>query len=392
MRTSIKTAVLAATFFVLFGCNDVQREGAVQPISPENAYESMIQNLDSLNPGKGLDYFDDERRNRPMAYGLILSAEANRYRFLRDTTIWQRMEKGGSWLLENPDINENGIFGYGLADPFDAFGDKTKNPSHREYAITTGIAIKGLLDWHELLEDSIYRREIESVVARCFLPYLGNQFESPNGLPLYSLDENDEAFDVYNPAAFLAGQMQRFATITEDDSLRSELTLKAEMVMNELFSDAKVDREGNLRWDYGTHRRLQRPNDLVHACYIIEGIRAYIRYGGEPEEEWERLVHHLNRFYSDDHWYEYLKPELQNEEYEPRLWGLGMLMYSLAKEGDYQTIEESLWPQIEKYHLGEGRFKFKPSDERRMIRQSAHVMLGLSYYLYNEESLEVSNS
>jgi hypothetical protein len=189
--------------------------------SAMDVYKLMIQNLDSLFPGRGKDVFNDEIKDRCMAYGLILSSEVNRYNYTKDTTALWTLKRSGQWLIENSDLNKDGIHGYGLADSFDAFGDSTTNPQNQEYAITTGIVINGLLDWYEIEDDSLYRIKIKNVISKCIIPYLDSNYYTGRGLPMYSLNPNDKFYDVFNSSVYLTGQMKRFIAIAESDTLKN---------------------------------------------------------------------------------------------------------------------------------------------------------------------------
>lgn len=387
----LRTILFASLFSVLtLSCERRPERREIIPITATQAYSGIIQNLDPVYPGRGLDYFDEIRKDRPMAYGLLLSSEARHFKFAPDSSVLERMRRCGGWLIRNSDLNGDGITGYGLADSADAFSDSTRNPAHQEYAITTAIALKGLMDWYEVEPDSAKKADILSVSTDCLLPYLGKNLRSPDGLPVYSMNRNDSEYNVYNSSSFLAGRMQHLSTLTHDDSLRELLTERSAEIIEIMLNYAQTDDEGNLQWDYGNNDRLDRPNDLLHVCYVIEGVRDYLRYQGEANVNWKRLVNPLFKFKENGRWYEFLEPELQNEDYEPRLWTLGILMYSLAMEGEYNEIEETLWPQIEEYHLGDGQFGFKPDDDRQMIRQTAHLMVGLSYFLYQSDSTFIS--
>ncbi len=372
--------------FLLFtiSCSNRAEQDKISFISPENAYSEIIERLDLSYPGRGLDIFDEQLLDRPMAYGLILSAESNRYKFTEDSLALKIARVSGQWLLDNSDINDNGIHGYGLADAWDAFSDNTINPANQEYTITTAIAIKGLIDWYKIEKDSLKRKEISKCILNCIIPYLDSTYDSPIGIPAYSLNLYDIIYDVYNPAIFLAGQMQRFSRLIDNDSLRKVLSQKSETIIEILFSDYRIDENGNYYWDYGV--QIKQPNDLVHACYILEGIRDYKKSGGNINTSWDNLSGHFDLFYVNNRWYEYIVPEYQNEEYNCRLWALGMLMYSLALEKDFNRIELTLWPQINEYYTGNGQFKLRINNDRIMLRQNAHLLLGLSYYLFNENS------
>jgi hypothetical protein len=315
-----------------------------------------------------------------MAYGLIMMAEANRFEHTHDSSALLRLRQAGIWLIQNSDLNENGIHGYGLADAWDAFGDGTENQAHQEYTITTAIALAGLVDWYLVDFNPDFRMSAKSTLLEIINPFLDTTFDSPIGIPAYSLSNNDLKYDVYNPAAYLAGQMMRSASIVEDSVLALKLEKKSRQIIETIMSRAIENDRTGIRWNYGTS--INRPNDLVHASYIVEGLREYKLAGGIDSLDLEPIMNHFDDFYSDGRWYEYAQKKKQKGRINSRLWGLGMLMYTLSRNEEFTRIEQTLWPQLEEYHLGNGRFRFKENDDRQMIRQDAHLLLGLSYYVY----------
>nr|WP_293303662.1 hypothetical protein [Allomuricauda sp.] len=379
-----KTLLLLVSFAILGF--DVQNNQFLPShnISPEDAYNGILNNLDPLHPGRGIDTFNEKELDRPMAYGLILSAESNKYKYTKDSKTLDRIRLCGEWLMKNSDHNNNGIHGYGLPDPWDAFGDKTVNPAHQEYTIDTAVAIKGLLDWYDVEPNRKKKREIYNSMFLTLEPFLTNAYDSPLGIPAYSLNPNDKEKDVFNPAVYLADQLMRFATLTNNHSLKTTLTIKSKKILEILFSYTQTDTNGNIYWNYGTY--IESANDLVHACYMIEGIRAYIKNGEGADVTWNQIFDHLSLFYSDNKWYRYFEKDRQNDKHSPRLWSLGMLMYSLSREGRYGEVDRILWPQIQDYYLGNGHFRYRIGDDRKMVTHYGHLLLGLSHYLYNEKS------
>ena len=319
-----------------------------------------------------------------MAYALILSAESNKYKYVKNTKILDRIRICGKWLLNNSDLNGNGIHGYGLADSWDAFSDKTVNESNTEYTITNGLVLNSLLNWYAIEEDKTLKKEIYTTILNIIQPYLNDTFDTPNGLVTYSLNLNDKDKDVFNPAVYIAGQFQRISKITNPKSLETQLTDKATTIINSLLKHKLYDFQGNIYWNYGIEIKI--PNDLVHTCYILEGVREYEHFNGKTQVEWTKILKHLLHFKFYGRWYERIGKKYQNRKSSSRLWALGMLMYTLAKEELYQEIKITLWPQILEYHLGNGRFRFHKYNQSKLIRQEAHLLLGLSYYIYNQQN------
>ena len=176
--------------------------------------------------------------------------------------------------------------------------------------------------------------------------------------------------------------MQRMARITTDDSIRARLEKKSEKTMSVMIQNQLRDENGNIYWNYSINHT--RPNDLIHMAYIVEGLRDYKANGGQLALPWEKVIGHISLFKPGNTWYERVEKNRHTKEENVRLWALGLLMYTLAMEDKHQVIKDTLLPQIARYRKADGRFKFKENDERTMIRQDAHVLLGLSYYLFNK--------
>ncbi len=366
---------------LLHGCG-TEAPTAVSLPPPERLYITVLDHLDPEWPGRGRDIFDTIAQHRAMAYGLILSAECNRIRRSSEQGHTSYMEACTRWLLANSDMDQDGIHGFGLADPWDAFQDQSVNTAHHEYTITSSIAIMGLLDMLELGPDTDMRSDILRVVRLCIGPYMDPMHDSPAGIPAYSLATEDARYDVFNPAVMIAGQMMRFSTLLPPGAERDSLRQRATGIMKVVQSHHLRDPQGFIYWNYGAQEPLQRPNDLVHAAYMVEGMRAYLRHGGDLDLEWSEITGHLYSFRKDDEWFEYPQIARRFKGARPRLWALGMLMYALAQEGDHASIDDTLLPQLAQYHDGEGHFRFKVDDDRRLVRHDAHLLLGLSHHLF----------
>jgi hypothetical protein len=375
----MKTPIFCFLIFFLVSCSQTNTE-LLEPIAPGVAYGNILEGFDSASPGKGVDVFNDESRDRPMAYGLILSAEANRFKATEEVEAKQNALACLDWLMNNADKNENGIHGYGLADSWDAFTDGSVNPAHHEYTITTALAVKGMIDWLEIEEDSAFRSQIMNTIEDCFSPFADETFYSSISIPGYSIGEEDLSYNVFNPAVFLAGEMQRYSQLHESSEMASVLESKASQIISITEQHALTDPDGNYYWNYGVE--VERPNDLVHACYVIEGFRTYRDFGGTLSLEFSKIENHLQQFNDELVWVEHPKFREVNNSKSPRLWALGMAIYTLTESGKQDLVEGSLFKQLGDYRREDGTFRFREEDDRKMVRQSAHLLLGLSAFLY----------
>jgi len=356
-------------------------EPGLPVLDPLETYHAMLDQLDPRSPGRGQDVFNDTLKDRAMAYALILRAEANRFARTAAPDARDRVMTCTAWLMTNSDLNGDGVAGYGLADPWDAFGDGTTNPAYQEYVITTAMCVEALQDRYDLLDDTTGLATMRALVLACVEPFLSDRYDSPGGLLTYSRNPNDAHHDVFNSSIHMAGQLQRMASWVESPDVREKLTRKADGIISVLVAHQKRTAEGALFWTYGLAPNSP-PNDLLHASYIVEGIREYRAFGGSVEVDLEAAIANFEAFADPPHWHENSVADWQEDPYATRLWSLGQLLYTLAREGRSEVVEASLWPQVCQYHVGGGRFKLKRDDDRVLVRHQAHVLLGASYFLF----------
>src|SRR5690606_11942402 len=126
------------------------------------------------------------------------------------STISEIGFNAGQWLLQHDDENQDGTIGWGVPVAWDAYGDGSVNPKDTEYTISTAIAVDALLSWLDFSDTSLHAR-ILNTVEQSLEPYLDGSMRTPAGLLPYSLMPSDRKYDTFNPAAYLAGQLQRFS-------------------------------------------------------------------------------------------------------------------------------------------------------------------------------------
>jgi hypothetical protein len=254
----MKYLLLLIFTFWLLGCQTIEKKensADVHAINPDQEYFNILSNLHPELPGFGVDVHDSVKKNRPMAYGLILSAEANRYKYTGDPAALELVRKCGNWLVKNSDLNNNNITGYGLSDSWDAFGDSSVNPIHLEYTITTAGVVKALIDWWEIEKDSIKADIAFQTALNSLLPYIDESFDSPIGIPAYSLHFNDRMYDIFNPAVYLAGQMKRISHLTDSNSLSVQLEEKSDKIISILVRNKLMDSNENFYWNYSSKQQ-----------------------------------------------------------------------------------------------------------------------------------------
>lgn len=218
-------------------------------------YGSLLVRFDLEAPGHGLDaYTPTQVLGHAMAYAQFASAEAHRFTRTNDPATLARAIGATGWLLDNTSAEDTP--GWGLAFDWDAFGDGTTNPITTVYGITTALAIQALQDVHDVTgEPALLALALDS--ARHYVQH-GIQSDEAGSWAWYSLEESD-AYAVLNITAMLAGQFQRLGT--------ADLASVADEFVQHLLSHQLEDG----RWMYSAlgHPSDGRPNDLVHAAYIV---------------------------------------------------------------------------------------------------------------------------
>jgi len=330
----------------------------------------------------------------PKSSAAILLAETS---CLKSVSTHNRefMDSLGNHLLEWPDEYPSDKFGWGLPFSWDAFGDGTTNASNTVYSISTGIVVKALLDWAEVSDSDVQERVYE-VVDKALQEWISPDSFTPLGQFAYSLSPYDKQNDVFNASAMLAGQMQRFYTVTEsqnisykdaadkvmqslvdhhrEEQISSKLKLQPGQSLEDVASNANLDltelllfngySQDNLPeesvtiqlpenidsgwyWSYSSQELT--PNDLTHAGYIVDGILSYIANDGSLASDFdeEKVLHHLKTFQSEgltSHkllgWPRWRLDELTRQEWRtPRLYDVGWSLYMSGKaEEQLETL------------------------------------------------------
>ncbi|MCC6850920.1 MAG: hypothetical protein IT502_01300 [Rubrivivax sp.] len=253
--------------------------------------------LPASRPGHGTtDYPGHAEGDVPKSYAMVLLAELD-----RRGRRWRAGEAdlartAGQWLLANADSNRDGVVGWGLPVAWDAYDDGSVNPAHTQYTISTAIVVDALLTWADRDADAP-RARIRATVHAALAPYLDARHASPSGMAPYSLAAADRRYDTFNPAAYLAGQLQRASLAVADHRERERYLAAADATMAALLKHRQqAPGSGHWFWHYSVQQAL--PNDLPHAGYVIAGIRAYIEHGGRlaARFDWPAVRGHLVDF------------------------------------------------------------------------------------------------
>lgn len=345
----------------------------------EREYRAAWRQIDPLSPGRGYDELGNDQDDHAMAYAYVLSAAAEAYSRCGDRATLELARTSGTWLLSNRDTDGDGVIGWGLPDPWDAFSDGSVNPAHQEYTITTSVVIRGLLDWLEV-DPNAPREELLSVVHGAAEPFTAGQRDTAEGLFVYSDSSFDESYEVFNPAAAMAAQLHRLALVDADDPRSVLLRQKSSRVMAVLWSHGMPDSFGGVYWDYGIGEGLDRPNDLVHASYIADAVRDYVARGGTglPSSAVAESGAHLRVFHADSGWRERFD---RADSRPPRLWAVGEALAYFSEMPEFRDSAESLLALLSDYRIDSGVYAYLPGSDAVFIRHSTHLLRGLGRYL-----------
>jgi len=380
---------------LLGACGDATGPGPWPPGAPSPAYLSLLALFPEDAQGLGLDAAFGTSAQQPMTYGLVLMAEGRRLLAQPTEEGRRRVRLAAGWLVAAADLDRDGLPGWGLPDPWDAFADGSVNPADQPYTITTAIVLEGLLDaslvpmlWTGA--ERAAHRDLCLAVLRRWATEAFTPTPDGGGFFWYSPAAADAYFSL-NPSAMLAGATQRFLRRYGAELTWADLSLLLEVADRAARSVALAvrPREGRPFWAYlavPNPLGQDEPNDAVHHGYILWGMETYRRYGGRVELPWTTaqaraslrafLVEGAPRDYPQDVAYEI--PVYR--ERPAQLWGAGMLMATMARLGDpaadtvYQAIEATYGPGP-RYRLWPRDYADDPAFYPRM---AAHLLLGLA--------------
>lgn len=389
--------LLQGVIIILFlSCFCFQR--TVHAFSKDYLY--LLSKFPESSQGSGLEpFYFSGISDQPMTYGLVLSAETLHYRYYPNDESYRRIRKSVSWLLDNIDLDGDGLPGWGLPYEWDAFGDGSVNGANQPYTITTAIVLMGLLDalsisslWTNSEAESIRHAVIETGIRWCKEVY--TETES-GGFFWYSPNPFDGHF-VPNVSAMFIGALTRL--IYEQ---RKYLNIKDLQLIEGRIENAvkgiiqkSIPRNGLPFWSYialPNPFNQNEPNDLVHHAYILFGMEIYRSLGQKVDLPWtrEQAIQSLNCFIKNGLIYDFPQDVVYvggQESYTIRpaiLWGVGMMLAFYAKYGDISRAEMvldiiktqyGLFPDI---RLWPGYYS---KDKNFYPRFAAHVLLGLAYF------------
>lgn len=377
-------AVSIISILVLFDkFHSSQRAREFNPIQAEQAYRDLRSRLNTAAPGRGVaDYGDFPIADIPKSYAMIVIAELERKEHHPEHPL-ELAIRSGQWLLDHFDENKDGIPGWGIPISWDAYGDGSVNPANTEYCISTAIVVRALLDWMEV-DASAPQSRIKDTVSAVLSRWSDPAIRSQSGLLPYSLMESDRRYDTFNPASYLAGQMQRYSAIAPPQ-LANRLRSASDASMQVLLDQKRIDANGDWYWMYSIQENI--PNDLAHAVYIMDGISSYVNHGGRLGDQFnmQRVTSHLRMFLRNDDSFISGFPIFRNIVHPARSYDIGIGLWFASRDQNLaNTVAPQLAHHIPDYLRFDGLYKKYPKagdqkeDTLEVNEYQASILCGLA--------------
>lgn len=324
-----------------------------------------------------MDYPGNFRRDVPKGYAAILKAEVMRMR--PGDTISRLGRRAGMFLIQHADERHDGFAGWGVPAAWDAYGDGSTNPRDTKYAISNAVVIDALLDWMEA-DRRAPRARLIRLIDDALAAYADPAMRSPAGLLPYSLEPSDRQYDTFNPAAYLAGVMQRFSVLVDDPARATALRAAADSTMEALLRHRQLTDDGAWYWHYSITEAV--PNDLAHAGYIMHGLRLYADNGGTLAAQIDVAAaeRHLSDFLRPETGVLHAWPRFSTNDDPARSYDLGMGLYLVCTR--QPALRDAYLGSVDSYRAAHGGYlKYPPRDGQQDIRireYEAYMFMGLT--------------
>lgn len=368
------------------------------------AYADTLAMFNPEAPGSGADIScTSELHEQPKAYCLYASAEARRFAVTHEPTALSNAMRAADWLVENVDLDNDGVLGWGLPFAWDAGADGSPNPPDTEYAIETAMGIQALLDVIDVLDPATDRERRSAYVgtalgaARTFAA--AYTISVAEGIAFRYSSEDADSYHVLNVTSMLAGQLQRLSQCVPEPEAERFMALSDSAL--KYVAARALTTEGVPFWLYygaemSTSRQVNLPNDMQHEAYILQGILDYQLHGGRLGVLFspEVLLANLQRFIAGKkvllfpRGYAYPLNLANSLDRWPEVWRVAYALHvavrleeTLGVAGG--TVSSSLAAILyDAYRSRGGSWLFSPDDPRpcHYPRQLAFVLFGLSSY------------
>jgi hypothetical protein len=383
-----------------FFTKDLAGQVNIQKANVDNQYTLLLAKFPLEHQGLGLDAAQKPGlTDQPMTFALVLSSEAIRYKTNPNLESKNRIRDASTWLLDNQDLDHDGIPGWGLPLPWDAFSDGSINGPNHVYTITTAIVLNGFLDALEVkgLFSATEQTQIKDLIKRVMLHWCSNLWSTGygGGYFWYSPSACDNIFSINAPAMYL-GSMARYLKAYPEFLSAADykfIESHADLLAKAILSTVRL-RDGCPYWAYepipNKFNNREVENDLVHQVYILWGVELYRSCIGHVVFPWniQHSLQSLRNNWKNDILYGYPQDVKINPK-ASALWGIGAM---IAFEATYGSHEEAK-RVVEYLNKAYGPIPDLSLTPRRngksspfYPRQVAHVLWGLSYYYYSNSN------
>ncbi len=356
---------------------------------PSKIRSNLVAQLDPSFPGRGTtDYPGNTIDDVPKGYAMILKAELLAgFRAGQSGQLSPEGRAAAKFLMAHADERNDGFPGWGVPIAWDPYGDGTINPAHTKYTISTAIVVDSLLDWIEA-DAQAPRNDVLRLARASLLPYLNEDNLSPSGLLPYSLEPVDRPYDTFNPAAYLAGVLQRFSKLEQDPVIAARMRRIADKTVAAHVTHRQTTRDGAWYWHYSISEQV--PNDLAHAAYIIYGLQLYAANGGALSDKLDQsaIVRHLADFVNDASGRIVAWPYFRTDTNMPaRSYDMGMGLYLSCRENN-KVVTRAIMNNLPAYITPSGGVTKYPSGlglSTISVREyDAYIILGVSACLKDQ--------
>lgn len=374
-------------------------------------YEAMFKSLLALHPenaqGVGPEAVFPGIHAQPMTYGLLLMSECGWYRYLPSEEGRRRLREALHWVIRNPDLDEDGLVGWGLPNAWNAFGDNSVNPPNHPYTITSAIVAEGLLEAIDLHRDlremspfldrdmAIAREELLDFWRRwsaCLWTDQGSEsffWYSPS---------TEDANDVCNVNGFMIGMSVHLLSqpwIRSNHAIRTDIIEKTKKAARSILSRTEL-RKNLPFWPYmpvPNRYHENTPNDAVHHAYIVWGLERLRDSRLLPPCEFpyskSAAMATVGTFIEGGRLFDYPRDEFYSADLKDprnrpmRLWGAGALLAIVAEQNhEDRGLIDPILSNLS-MHYGTfpalGVFPVDFSSDRRYIpRYGSHLLWALS--------------
>lgn len=400
-------AIIAIFFVIIIGyanyyiLNDNEKQIGIYNGS---LYLETLNQFNHSNVGYGYDIgYNRTPLYHAKAYALFASAEAYRYFQTKNESALINAINSANWLIINSDLNDDGKRGWGLPFAWDAGGDNSITPAYTEYAIETAMGVQALLDVYDVAKQTRFNYLVSDyplIAENAMDTFLQGKFDkTENGNVFwYSASPYDD-FHVLNTCSMLAGQLQRLSQYPINNPMRCSEFADSSILY--VMTHEHEDNNGNPFWMYYGDKlpesiKSNRPNDLQHEVYTLQGLFVYKKYGGKYGDSININKHlsTLNRFIEDDKVYEVPINYTYAEQWNSivgkwvRVWGLGYTIHFSEEIESYlkspHTLSSKLMKILEYNYKKNEKWLIRP-DEKEMNfypRQYAFILKGLAYSEY----------